>query len=114
MKTIVVESWDRWGGLAHPNKEGAAENVRYEADALIRDWRCGRCGKMLVQYAPGQHDVDEWHVACGTCGEHSVFVYANDLMYRDVKIMQVEMEADADDPAHDALSELLHSLKEAI
>lgn len=73
---LTIDHWNRWYGFT---SEEETEDSLVNQDGLKRDYKCGVCGETLVQYPPGQHDVDEWHVACGTCGNTSVFIHSHEV-----------------------------------
>lgn len=68
---ITVEAWNRWYAFRH---EGDVHSA-VPHDKLKRDYKCALCQRTLVQYPPGRHEVDEWHVACAKCGNTRVFIH---------------------------------------
>ena len=73
---LVVDHWNRYYGFKEPEETRETLVTR---DTITLNYRCAICGSALVEYPPGRHDVDEWHVACGKCGNTKRFIHANEV-----------------------------------
>lgn len=69
-----IHHWSRWGGHT---ADDDARPVAFER--LTREYVCEDCGGRLVQYPPGRHSEDQWHVACSKCGNSRDFIHEYEL-----------------------------------
>jgi uncharacterized protein YmfQ (DUF2313 family) len=103
---IVIDHWNRYYGFT---SEEETEDTIVRRRGLKLNYKCGICSGTLVEYPPGQHDVDEWHIACAQCGNTEVFIHSHEVAQNKHKAQEL---IDALDP--EAQGDVIKMLQQAL